>query len=508
MPTMSESRLPKVAIVGRPNVGKSSLLNLLANRRISIVDPTAGVTRDRVSTVIELPSDGQRQYHVELIDTGGYGIQDSQNLTADVERQIAAALGEAQLVLFVVDVQTGLLPLDEQVAHLLRTAGRKAPKVLLVVNKCDDPMHEAGAYDVASLGFGDPIPVSATTGHQRTVLLELIRDHIDFDAFEHAAAAPDTGVLLALVGKRNAGKSTLVNALAGEPRVIVSELEGTTRDSVDVRFELEGKTFTAIDTAGLRKRKSIKDDIEFYSMHRSLRSIRRADVVLLLIDSAVPLSQVDRQLGNEVLRHFKPTVVVINKWDLAEKKHTEEQYIEYLDKALKGLDFAPVVFITAKESSGLKPLMAMALNLHQQASHRVPTAELNRVMQQIVTDRPPAAKAGRHPKVYYATQLGVQPPSIGLFVNDPDLFDPGYQRYLLNKMREYLPFSEVPIRLIIRGRRQKESAPLPPQSEIERELAAALPQGDDLAAEDALSDEEIIRLAKSQYPQDEQEDEG
>lgn len=448
--------LPKVVIVGRPNVGKSSLLNLLAGRRVSIVDPTAGVTRDRVSTTVLIPSPEVKDVGraVELIDTGGFGIEDVDNLTAQVERQIAAGLAEADVVLFVVDAQKGLMPLDEKVARLLRTGNTRAP-ILLVANKVDDESYLLHIHEMTRLGFGEPIPLSATTSFNKRSFLETLWDHLPPEAgAEDVEKHLDPGVLIAIVGKRNAGKSTLVNALAGGERVIVSEVEGTTRDSIDVRFEIGDRVFTAIDTAGMRKTKSIKDDIEYYSMHRSLRSIRRADVALLLIDATVPTSQVDRQLGNEILNHYRPCVIVVNKWDLVQDKHTQEEYAEYLDKALQGLNFAPIAFISAKNNEGVRDLVAMALNLHEQAGHRVPTAELNRVMQQILSERGPAAKGGRHAKIYYATQLDVHPPTIGLFVNDVDLFDNNYQRYLINRLRDHLPYSEVPIKLLIRPRRR------------------------------------------------------
>ncbi|MEE9211456.1 MAG: ribosome biogenesis GTPase Der [Phycisphaeraceae bacterium] len=448
--------LPKVVIVGRPNVGKSSLLNLLAGRRISIVDPTSGVTRDRVSTTVELPptdADDEPARSVELIDTGGFGIQDEADLTAEVERQIALGIADAALILFVVDIQTGITPLDEQVARMLRTAATATP-VLLVTNKVDGEPLEPAAYEMTPLGFGDPVMVSATSGYRKRELLEAIRDTLDW---HHVAASPDAtpqGVLLAIVGKRNAGKSTLVNALAGADRVIVSHTEGTTRDSVDVRFELNGHSFTAIDTAGVRKTKSLRSDIDYYSRHRSLRSVRRADVVLLLIDAAVPISQVDRQLANEIIMHHRPCVIVVNKWDLAEQNYTQQQYADYLDDALKGLDFAPLVFASAKKGQGVRDAVAMALNLYDQAGHRVATGELNRVMEQVLARHMPASKLGKRPKVYYVTQLDTDPPTIALFVNDPSLFDAGYQRYVINRLRGLLPFSEVPIKLLIRGKQK------------------------------------------------------
>lgn len=452
--------LPKIVIVGRPNVGKSSLLNMLAGRRVSIVDPTAGVTRDRIGTTIEIPPGeaGEGPDFAELVDTGGYGIEDAQNLTADVERQIARGLGDADLVLFVVDAQAGVVPLDRTVADLLRKHESNTP-VILLANKVDDERHEAAAWEFMQLGFGEPTMISATTGHSKYALYERIRGALDFEALARRGRreAPDPGVMLAIVGKRNAGKSTLVNALAGDERVIVSELEGTTRDSVDVRFEVgsdsgDRQVFTAIDTAGVRKRKSVKEDIEFYSMHRALRSVRRADVCLLVVDAAVPTSSVDRQLVNEILTHHRPVVIVINKWDLVEDDSTQEDYAEYLDKELGALGFAPIVFISAQKTQGMREVLALAMNLHEQANHRVQTAELNEAIETITAERGPSAKGGRRARIYYATQLDVNPPTVALFVNQPDLFDHNYQRFLLNRFRDLLPFSEVPIKLLIRGK--------------------------------------------------------
>ncbi len=500
--------IPKVVIVGRPNVGKSSLLNMLAGRMVSIVDPTPGVTRDRISTYAHLiPPEGGDTLCIEIIDTGGHGIVDSQNLTDDVERQIALGIAEADLILFLIDAQTGVLPLDIDVAKLLReqgcspvqidlpappeeeeekgskrkkgkTAQKKADKatmkqarggkgrpVLLVANKVDDRKFEGAAQDAARLGYGSPVMISTTSRHNREEFVDVLRRSVLTAAAQRSSAmgeprpqfdaAPDAGIKVAIVGKRNAGKSTLVNAFAGADRVIVSEVEGTTRDSVDVRFELGEHVFTAIDTAGVRKRKSIAGDIEFYSTHRAMRSIRRADVTLLLIDATVPVSQVDEQLSMEIQREFKPCCIVVSKWDLVEHEHTQEEYAKYLEKHLRGFSYAPVAFISAKNNDGIREVLSAVLSLHEQAGHRVPTSELNEAFKKITDAKQPAAIGGKRFKIYYVTQLDVRPPTIALFVNAPFLFDAGYQRYMMNRMRELLPFSEVPIKLLVRGKEER-----------------------------------------------------
>ena len=449
--------LPKVVIVGRPNVGKSSLLNILAARRISIVDSVPGVTRDRVSATMQLPPtqiDQSEIQQIELVDTGGYGIGDGDELSAQIEYQIACAVDEAHLILFVVDAQAGILPLDQQVARLLRASSGRTP-VLLVANKVDCATHEPAALEATRLGFGTPAMVSATSRYGRANLVQTIRESIDWEAIRRGpgpAADHEAVVQVAVVGKRNAGKSTLVNALAGSQRVIVSEQPGTTRDAIDVRLQIDQRVFTVIDTAGVRRRNSLASDVEFYSQHRALRSIRRADVVSLLIDAAVPISQVDQQLSSQILRHNKPCIVVVNKWDLAEENYTQQQYVEYLGETLKGLGFAPVAFISAVRGEGMRQFLAMALNLYRQASCRVPTAELNSLVQRLMAEHSPRSRRGHSAKVYYATQMGVCPPTVGLWVNRPDLFDGTYRRFLVNQLREVLPFSEVPIQLLIKGK--------------------------------------------------------
>ncbi|MAE60488.1 MAG: ribosome biogenesis GTPase Der, partial [Planctomycetaceae bacterium] len=310
----------------------------------------------------------------------------------------------------------------------------------------------ADAQEATELGFGEPLTVSANTKFNKYALIETITERLDFTGTVDQAA--ESEMLLAIVGKRNAGKSTLVNALAGVERVIVSELPGTTRDSVDVRFVLDGRQFTAIDTAGVRKRKSMADDLEYYSYHRALRSIRRADVVMLLIDAAVPISQVDKKLSSEIQLHFKPCVIVLNKWDLLQNDLKTDDYLEYMEKALRGLDYAPIVFASAKHNDHVVETVHTAQSLYEQATQRVGTGELNQVMRDILEKRGPSGRLGRQAKIYYVTQVSVAPPTIAMFVNHVELFDEQYQRYIINSFRERLPFAEVPIRLAIRPRQR------------------------------------------------------
>ncbi len=432
--------LPVVAIVGRPNVGKSSLLNRLARRRISIVDPTPGVTRDRVSAICEVDD-----RYFELIDTGGYGIEDHDDLTEHVEEQIRCAIAGASLILFVVDVREEITPLDQEVARLLRGV---QTAVVLVANKADTDKQEEQAGVLVSLGFGEPLCVSALHGRGRRELMELIVGRL---GDQTGAEAPDEVMKLALVGRRNVGKSTFINSLAGDERVIVSEVPGTTRDSVDVRFEIGGRQFLAIDTAGVRKRRKWKADIDFYGYTRVLASIRRADVILFMIDAAEPTSEVDKKLARLIMDEYKPCVIVINKWDLAKGRADAEEYGRYLAETLPQFDYAPLAFTTANEGRNIRSTVDLAQSLFKQARARVTTGQLNQAIERILAARQPmATKHGGQPKIYYATQVSVCPPTVVLFVNNPAMMREQYRRFVERRIREALPFEEVPIRLVWR----------------------------------------------------------
>jgi GTP-binding protein len=442
--------LPIVAIVGRPNVGKSSLLNCLAGRRIAIVDATPGVTRDRISVPLALGSPEQQRF-VELVDTGGMGVAEGDVITDQVEDQISYALAEAALILFLVDAREGVTPLDNLVAKRLR---RENKPILLLANKVDQANIATEAAEMYSLGFGEAMQISAIHNQGIADLLDRMDEALQDVPNE---TMPEPVMKLAIVGKRNAGKSTFINALAGQQRVIVSETPGTTRDSVDVHVQLDDKTFMLIDTAGLRKRKSLADDIEFYSYHRAMRSIRRADVVAMLIDASVPVSQVDKGLSGAIAELHKPVVLVVNKWDLAQQSATGEDYGEYLAKTFPHLAFAPVSLTTASEGVNVRETVSLAEQLFAQARTRVGTGELNQAIREIVEMRGASHKSGtKPPKIYYASQIATAPPTIVVFVNDVKSFGTNYQRFLLNQLRERLPYPEVPIRLILRPRRRRD----------------------------------------------------
>jgi GTP-binding protein len=434
--------LPIVAIVGRPNVGKSALFNWLAGRRISIVDPTAGVTRDRVSTVVAA---GDRYF--ELVDTGGMGIQDADDLTEDVELQIQHALDAAAVVLFVVDVRDGVVPLDEEVARRLRAINKP---VIFAANKADTDKLATQSGEFGRLGYGNPIPVSAEQKLGKEELFEAILGKLPPDAGDLPPADP--ALKLAIVGRRNVGKSTFINSLAGIDRVIVSEVPGTTRDSIDVRFERDGKEFVAIDTAGVRKRTTLQNDIEFYSLHRAERSIRRADVVLHFFDARHRIGRVDKQLAGYILENHTPAIFVVNKWDLVKDVLPTEKMADYVRKVFPMLDHVPIAFITAKKGKNVLRLLQLAIQLHKQAGTRVSTGDLNRVIRQAVEANTPPVRNNRPAKVFYATQIGVRPPTIVLFTNGPELFDDTYVRYLTKCLRDAFPFGEVAIKLVLRAK--------------------------------------------------------
>jgi GTP-binding protein len=425
-------------------VGKSSLFNWLARRRLAIVDDYAGVTRDRLTTLIEY-----EDRYFELVDTGGMGIEDVDNLTADVRAQIDTAIEQADVILFVVDVRAGLVPLDEEAAERLRAVN---VPVILVANKADHEGLDSQADEFFQLGRGHMLRVSTQQNRGREELLNLILERLP--ANEEVVEEPRMKV--AIVGRRNVGKSTFINTLAKAERMIVSEVPGTTRDSVDVAFELDGQKFIAIDTPGLRRRRAVRTDLEFYSTHRAQRSVRRADVVLMFFDATEKTSKVDKQLVQHITDNYKPVIFVVNKWDQLQGKIPTERWVRYLHAQFPTLQYAPIAFITGQTGKNCKALLNHAQMLFKQAQQRVTTGQLNRLIHAAVERNQPHLYHNRRPKIFYATQVGTEPPTIVLICNDPDGFPNDYRRYLLGVLRDHLPFGEVPIKMFLEKRAQGE----------------------------------------------------
>lgn len=439
--------VPQVVIVGRPNVGKSSIFNWIAGRRLAIVDDQPGVTRDRMSHLVE-----HNERFFELVDTGGMGIEDVDDLTDHIEKQIETAIESSHVILFVVDSREGIVPLDEEVARRLRYVDRP---IICVANKTDTVEMDANADDFYKLGRGKLIRVSTHQHRNKNSLLDLIVERLPSPS-EQAKDTEEPVNKVAIVGRRNVGKSTFVNTLAEAERMIVSEVPGTTRDSVDVRYEMDGKVFLAIDTPGLRKGKSVRTDIDFYGMHRAQRSIRRCDVALLFFDASQRISKVDKQLCNYIADEYKPCIFVVNKWDLMHGQMPTEKWVTYLRDTFPTMWHTPIAFITGESGKNVKALLNHAQMLFKQSRERISTSELNNLVQAAIDRNPPPMVHHRRPKIFYATQVGTQPPTIVLMCSNPKSFTKTYRKYLLSVFRDQLSFGEVPIKLYLKKREQKE----------------------------------------------------
>ncbi|MGI6401114.1 MAG: ribosome biogenesis GTPase Der [Thermoguttaceae bacterium] len=558
----------KVAIIGRPNVGKSSLFNWLIGERLSVVDSVAGVTRDRVSFLLDIgldgvdekylipevidsettplnssddvvvdketerelvvdkvapfepvesseelesdsdeesdpdaflppPSEGDgqgsvetsegREYegailadedsalesddsegtpeekkrprisarYIELTDTGGVGIVDKDDLSDDVEMQIDAAIRAADLILFVVDARDGITPLDQFVAERLRPL--KIP-IVLVANKCDGDAQKIDAAEFHSFGWG-VVPVSAKQKRGRVNLMETIEKALPVSAFfDDGEKIEEPEMRIAIVGRRNVGKSTFINTLVKEERVIASPIPGTTRDCVDVRFEMDGKSFVAVDTPGFMRKKSIASDVDFYALTRAERSIRTADVVLMFFDCSLQISKMDKQLVSLIESYNKPCIFVVNKWDkMVKYKMPTSRWADYLRETFATMWHVPIAFITGMTGKNVQKLLQHARFLFRQSQTRIPTNLLNKLITAAMNHTAPPLFHFRKPKIYYATQISVAPPTIVLFCNIPEAFTPSYRRFLLNVIRDELPIGEVPIRLWFRKRESNDT---------------------------------------------------
>lgn len=437
--------LPVVAVVGRPNVGKSTLFNKLIGKRLSIVGDTPGITRDRVYGRTEW-----RGRTALLVDTGGLEPDSGDFMLKQMRAQAEIAIGSAEVAVMVTDITTGVTAADREVAGLLRRSGKP---VVLCVNKCDsigDP--PAGIYEFYSLGLGEPLPVSSVHGHGTGDLLDRI-----FENLPREADGGDDGdaVKVAIIGKPNAGKSSLINKISGEERVIVSETAGTTRDSVDTTVEVNGTVYNLIDTAGIRRRSKIDDKIEKYSVLRAELAVERSDVCVLLIDGAEGCTEQDAKIAGLAEESGKAVVIAVNKWDAVEKTgRTMDAYRREIMKNLAFLSYAPVVFISAKTGQRIDRLLALVSFVYGQSVTRIPTGRLNDLLSDAVTRVPPPSDRGRRLKIYYITQVSVKPPTFVCFCNSRSLFHFSYKRYIENQIRSVFGLEGSPIRIIIREREE------------------------------------------------------
>ena len=435
---------PLVAIVGRPNVGKSTFFNKMAGRRIAIVEDTPGVTRDRVYADCEW-----QRYRFTMIDTGGIDPDSDDPLLKQMRRQAEIAIETCDVILFFVDGRQGLTADDENVADMLRKSGKP---VMLVVNKIDHVTQEDAVYDFYQLGIGDPIGISSVNMMNFGDLLDALCAHFpDPDEEED----PDAPTQIAVVGKPNVGKSSLVNRLLNEDRVMVSDIAGTTRDAIDTRFtDEDGQEYILIDTAGIRKRKSIEyQSIERFAIVRALAAVDRCDVALLLIDATQGVTEQDSKSAGYIHDQGKAAVIVVNKWDAIEKDTgTMNEFVKKVREGLKFMDYAPVLFISALTGQRLDRVMPAVRAAHEQASRRITTGLLNDILTDAQAALQPPATSGRRLKIYYATQQSVKPPTFVFFINDMKLMHFSYERYLENQFRKAFGFEGTPLRFILRER--------------------------------------------------------
>jgi GTP-binding protein len=454
---------PVVVLVGRPNVGKSALFNRLAEERLAVVDSVPGTTRDRLITEAEWTGTA-----FDIVDTGGIDPTQtgpgraqqplsigSAEFIQQIRAQAEIAIETADTVLFIVDVDDGVTPADLEVAQILRrhqreVDGKLIPPVLLVVNKCDNEERRALAVQFYELGLGDPYPISTLHGIGTGDLLDALVATFPSRGEE----TEDESVKIAIVGKPNVGKSSLLNKLLGEERAIVSPIPGTTRDAIDTYLEYDSIPVTLIDTAGIRKRGSIEPGVEKYSVLRSLQAIERADVVLLVIDAVSNISAQDTHIVGFILDAWKSAVVVVNKWDAVEKDtYTMDTYTAQVRQQLNFMDYVPVLFISAKTGQRVEKVLPLALRVQEERLVRLSTSQINRVLQDAQSRHAAPSHAGRQLKVYYGTQVRSEPPTFLLYCNDPRLAHFTYQRYLENCIRESYSFLGTPVRLVFRPRR-------------------------------------------------------
>ena len=431
---------PIVAIVGRQNVGKSTLLNRLAGKRIAIVDDLPGTTRDRVMADVSLPG-----HEFTVVDTGGLELSPDSAVAQGVNEQVMAALTEADAVIFLVDVRDGLVPVDLEIADRLR---KTAKPVVLVANKADNAKYEGGAVEFYELGLGEPVAISAYHGRGIAELLDRLTPLLPAPA--PPSAVPEA-VGVAIVGRPNVGKSTLLNAILGGERAIVDDVPGTTRDAIDTLVDFEGESVLLIDTAGIKRRGRIEGGVGRYSAIRALRAIERADVALLVLDAAELVTAQDMHVAGYIQQAAKGVIIIVNKWDLI-KRGSRDECSRYLKSQFRFAPYAPVMYTSAKMGWGVDKIMPQVRRIYRERLKRLSTAVVNSVVQQAVAAHSLPRKGNRQLKILYATQAEVNPPTFVFFVNYPQLMHFSYQRYLENRLRQSFGFEGTPIRFVFKTR--------------------------------------------------------
>lgn len=456
-------RKPIVALVGRPNVGKSTLFNRLAEERLAVVDDIPGTTRDRITAEAEWTG-----VVFDIIDTGGIDPTQmgpggdavplsigSSDFIQQIRDQAEVAIREADAILFVTDAEAGVTPADIEVARILRRSqqekeGQPWPPVLLVVNKADSAARRMNAYQFYELGMGEPYPISAVHGTGTGDLLDALVAVFEVSGEE----VEDESIKFAIVGKPNVGKSSLLNRLLGEERAIVSPIAGTTRDAIDTQLVYEGIPITLIDTAGIRRRGKVEPGVEKYSVIRSMQAIERADVALLLIDATTGITAQDAHIAGYILDNWKSAVVLVNKWDAIEKDaYTMDDFTKQVRQGLNFMSYVPVLFISAKTGQRVDKVLPLALQVQEERLVRLSTSQINQIIHTAQDIHPPPSHAGRQLRIYYGTQVRSDPPTFLLYVNDPKLGHFSYLRFLENRLRESYPFLGTPIRIIMKARR-------------------------------------------------------
>jgi GTP-binding protein len=437
---------PIVAIVGRPNVGKSTIFNYIGQKRVSIVEDMPGVTRDRIYLDAEWLD---RSF--TMIDTGGIELETSDKILTAMRQQAQLAIEEADAIMFIVDAKTGITAADEQVGHILRNTRKP---VILVVNKVDSPKDEANIYEFYNLGLGDPMPISAANALNIGDLLDELVQILPEDT---KGEEREDEIKIAFIGRPNVGKSSLVNALIGQERVIVSDVAGTTRDAIDTHFKKDGMDFILIDTAGMRRKAKVDEPVERYSVIRSLRAVDRADVVLMLLDAVDGVTEQDKKIVGYAHEAGKAIVIVVNKWDLVEKDDkTSLRFTENIRSELAFMQYAPVLFTSALTKQRVHRVFDLVKFVAEQHAMRVSTSVLNQVVEDAVAINPPPAERGKRLKIYFATQPNVKPPTFIFFVNDPEIMHFSYLRFLENKLRDSFGFEGTPLKLVVRGKNEKD----------------------------------------------------